>query len=272
MHHRFVALGLLASVLSLSGGALGGDDKIRPSKPAKHVPATFLGKDPHGPLARVVDGKVAKPEDGACTAWGVRGDVWNAVDAFGQIVGAAKVTELERYDVSGCDELTLTKTKGERGVGLFVRGSYEPLAIRKVTLAESVKKDLAAIIAKRDARVPETNHGAEKKPELALDQRMIAYEVQGGATTVLVGGRAISVLRLEQGKWTLEHEKMPQADLVWEEPDMFLPIGVLDMDADGRPEIVVHERYIDGYSDFTLTQNGEQKWSEVSAGIWGAHA
>lgn len=272
MHHRLVALGLLASVLATSGGALGKDDSVRTPRPAKHVPAKFLGKDPHGPLARVVDGKVAQPEEEACTNWGKVGDVWNAVDSFGQVVGTAKVTELDRYDVSGCDELALTKTKGEAGAGLFVRGDYEALAIRKVTLAESVKKDLAELIAKRDARVPEASHGVKKKPELPLDRRMIAYEVEDGVTTVMVGGRAMSILRLEKGRWISEHEKIPEADLVWEEPDMFLPIGVLDMNADGKPEIVVHERYVDGYSDFTFTQNAAKKWAEVSAGIWGAHA
>jgi hypothetical protein len=101
-------------------------------------------------------------------AWGIRGEEWKALDSLGRVVGAAKVTDLERYDVTDCDELTLKRTKGEVGAGLFVRGSYEPLAIRAHELSKSLTTDLAKIVAKRDARVPKSQHGGPMKPELPL--------------------------------------------------------------------------------------------------------
>lgn len=147
-----------------------------------------------------------------------------------------------------------------------------PAQLQRVDLGEAVKKDLAALIARRDERVPAPTHGATKKPELALDARMIAFRREGGETIVMVGGRAMTILRLDGGRWVTEHERLATAEEVWEEPDIFMPVGVLDMNGDGRAEIVVHERYIDGYSDFTFTRDEAGRWSEVAAGIWGAFA
>jgi hypothetical protein len=260
------------AVVAMTPGVRADASTSRSAKPAKHVPPQFLGKDPHGPLARVVSGKVVAPEEHACTTWGVRGETWKAVDALGRVVGEAKVTGLDRYDVSGCDELTLKRSSGKAGVGVFVRGSYEPLPLRRVSLPEEQRRELARRIAKRDSRVPKPSRRIEKKPELPLAKRMVAYREEDGPIRVVVGGRAFSVFRLEEGRWILEHEQLPTAEEVWEEPDTFMPISVLDMNADGRPEIVLHARLIDGYSDFTLTSDERHRWSEISAGIWGAFA
>src|SRR5262245_16606112 len=90
----------------------------------------FLGKEPHGPLARVNATQIVEPEAHACRRWGKRGQRWLALDKLGSVVGEAKVTLLDYYDYTGCDELVLRRTKGRAGAGIFVRGRYRPLALQ----------------------------------------------------------------------------------------------------------------------------------------------
>ncbi|MBL8743429.1 MAG: hypothetical protein JNK04_20105 [Myxococcales bacterium] len=272
---RLIAFMLtVAGLVSVSHTA---DAKRSRSESAKRAPAQFLGLKPHGPLARVEGGVVVEPEGPACRTWHRDGREWKALDAFGRLVGTARVSGAERYDVTSCDELTLERVSGRRGVGVFARGSYQPLAIDPWKPSVTARRRLEELVAARDARLPK----ARSKKDVALSRRMLAYRVKGRAPRVVVGGRAISVYRFERGSWIVEREELPCEasdlrkqscrDTVWD-PEMYRPIAVLDMNGDGRPEVVVHEAFLDSYADFTLTETMSGVWKRIEAGIHGAFA
>lgn len=234
---------------------------------AKPQPARFLGKDPHGPLAVAIGRKLVSPPDAACRTWATKGSTWATLDAFGRIVGKARVEALERYDVTNCDELTMKTVAGSSGVGLYVTGDYEPAKIERFKLSVTAWRELEASIAKRDLALPKSSL---TDPELPLAKRLLAWKTPGGDRFAVAGGRALSVLQRSKGAWVEVHRITPsRAELA--HADMYLPVGVLDMNRDGRAEIVVHERHLDAYGDFTLTP-ARGSYRMVPAGISGGFA
>jgi hypothetical protein len=234
---------------------------------AKPEPARFLGKDPHGPLAVATGRRLDSPPDAACRTWAKKGSRWATLDAFGRVVGKARVATLERYDVTNCDEVTLKTVAGSAGVGLYVTGDYEPAKIERWKLSGMAWRELEDSIAKRDRALPKSSLTAEDPP---LRKRLLAWKTPSGDRFAVVGGRALSVLLRSKNAWLVVHRITPiKAELA--HADMYLPIGVLDMNGDGRTEIVVHERYLDAYGDFTLTPVGGS-YRLLPAGISGAFA
>lgn len=227
----------------------------------------FLGKDPHGPLAVAKGSKLASPASSACRTWAARGSRWHALDAYGQIVGEAEVTGMDRYDVTNCDELVMASAVGEEGVGVYASGGYRPLALRPWTIAGAARQELRELVRRRDRSLPRSRL---KEPELGLGRRLLAWTTPEGQRFAAVGGRALTLLRRDRGAWVVLEQRTPGADEVTH-ADKFMPLSALDMNADGAAEIVVHERSIDSYADFTLTPRAGG-YDLVEAGIHGAFA
>ncbi|NUP12687.1 MAG: hypothetical protein HOW73_42145 [Polyangiaceae bacterium] len=255
---------VLAALLALAPSTSLARPKAK--KTAAPTEVQFLGKDPHGPLAVVKDKVVATPKESACRTWAPANSLWNTVDQLGRVVGRARVTGMERYDVTNCDELVLETTSGRDGAGIFVRGDYVAMDLKAAKLTEKASKDLEELVKKRDKVVA---RGDNKEKDAPLSKRLITWTMPSGETFAVAGGRAVTVFRLDKGTWTVIHEILPGKDIAG---TVFTPLSVLDMNGDGRPEMVIHEAGIDAYSDFTLTPNERGGFKSVEAGIHGAFA
>jgi len=240
----------------------------RDARPKESDEVRFLGLEPHGPLAVARKGALDSPKSSACRTWAPLGSVWTSLDELGQVVGKARVTYLDRYDVTNCDELSLETTKGKDGAGIFVKGAYTPLALVPWKPPAKAQKSLLHHIAKeRDPKLPKAS---EKGRDLPIAERALMFETPSGEQYAIVGGRGISILRWTGQSWQSELEYAPKKSEVGF-PDMFKPIAVLDMNGDGAFEVVMHERYIDAYADITWTRR-KGKWISIEAGIHGAFA
>ena len=229
----------------------------------------FLGLHPHGPLARVTQGKIQTPEPGACRSWGKRGASWLALDRFGRIAGTARIRALDRYDVTNCDELTLTRESGKAGVGLFVSERYRPLEITAWTPSKDAERALTRLVKRRDRPLVKP-HDIDAR-NLPSGARRLFFRTPEGTRRVAVGGKALTVYRLERSTWQREQELPPNPE--GDFADTFLIAGVLDMNGDGAPELVAHWAGIDGYHDLTLSLgSGSTRWRMVETGIHGAYA
>jgi hypothetical protein len=229
----------------------------------------FLGLHPHGPLARVTDGKLEEPEPGACRTWGKRGASWLTLDRFGRVVGRARVNATDRYDVTNCDELTLARERGKGGVGLFVSGGYQPLEIAAWSPSKRAERTLTKLTRMRDQPLARPHDIPTK--QLPSAARRLFFRTPDGARRAAVGGKALTVYRFERGAWQREHQLRPSGEGDFAES--FLIAGVLDMNADGAPELVVHWAGIDGYHDLTLSLGGGgSRWRTLCSGISGAYA
>jgi hypothetical protein len=228
----------------------------------------FLGLEPHGPLALVRSGKLTSPEEGACRIWGRRGTTWSSLDTFGRVVGEVAVTDMDRYDVTNCDELVLRTREGAGGAGVYVAGAYEAAPIEPWLIPAGPRRVLETLVRMRDAKLPAASH--ESKVDVPLDDRLLSYRAPNGDEMAVIGGRGLTVLRLEKGEWRLLFALSPAEGEVGP-VDMFRPLAVVDMNGDSKPEIVIHERAVDAYSDFTLTPSGEG-FDVVEPGITGAFA
>lgn len=264
-----LAAALLVSGPSLASpkGRAASPDRRRATIAQREV--RFLGLDPHGPLALVKGRKLESPPPAACRRWGPKGSRWSSLDAFGRVVGEVEVVAMERYDVTNCDELALETRSGKPGAGVYASNGYSPLELGPSRATPAERKSLEAIVRARDAALPKARFD-EKKRDPALSARMLAFRTPSGEEIAVVGGRGLSVYRIERGAWSTVHEIRPKKTEVGH-VDMYRPLAALDMNGDGDVEIVVHERDVDAYADFTLTR-ARRGYRIVDAGIHGAFA
>lgn len=258
------SLALAALLLAPSSGA------ARPRKAtARAAPVVsvrgqtrFLSKDPHGPLALAKGSGLSAPAASACRTWGDADGVWYTLDRLGHVVGKAEVTGMERYDVTNCDELHLEPVVGGAGAGIFASKGYQAAALSSWKPGGKALAELQGLIRRRDRPL-----GGR---DLPLEQRTIAWKAPDGGEWAVVGGRRLTVLRREAGAWRVMHKIEPprreEAAL-----DRFMPVAVLDMNGDGKIEIVVHEDQLTSYSDFTLTPSS-RGYRRIDAGIHGSTA
>ena len=258
MHRGFVVL----LVMALSGTA----------QAKAKAPVDFIGFEPHGPLARVSGGRISSPSESACRSWAKKGSTWTALDRLGRVVGRARVSDLWRYDLSNCDELTF---EGPQGAGIFVRGDYVPIAMAEWTPTPKMRRELQRVIGRRDAAIPPMPESSHEAVKFSFEKRSIFFQVPGQAPRVVVGGRALTVLRWKKGRFEIEHREnfdtLGHANIQEQCEFSYLPIAALDMNGDGSIEIVVHEHTCDVYGDFTLMRDGS-RWRTVYAGISGGYA
>jgi hypothetical protein len=238
----------------------------------------FLGSTPAGPLAVVRGDAIRTPDRRACRSWGKLGSEWHELDALGRVVGRSRVAAKEFYEYSGCDELTLRHVAGQKGVGLYVdpRADYKaPLAARW-TPGPAAMADLERIANARQSKVEN------------LDGRVIPLRTRGffftfGATKggtrdraakhyAVIGGVSLVVAELRGGRWVVIYENLPPKNRAI--GSGYEVLAVTDMNADGRPEVFVHEKEEHGewYGDATFIEGADGTWTRVGPGIFGSTA
>jgi hypothetical protein len=231
----------------------------------------FLGAQPIGPLARVSGGKIDTPDPRACRTWGSIGSRWLELDALGQIAGEMKVVSGEYYDVSGCDELSLERLRGHRGAGVYV----DALAAYRPPRASRWRPDAGAAAALERLSSARQSKIKDLDPSVRVpfnDRAFFLAWGESGERYALVGGKSVLVFTFRGGRWDNVHEETPPKMRALERG--FAVLAVTDMDGDGQPEIVVHEREEQGewYGDATLSLGADGTWRRIAPGIFGSTA
>jgi hypothetical protein len=242
----------------------------KPARPMAPPAVRYLGGDPIGPLAVVRDGMVSEPSSSACRTWGKAGSRWTELDAYGRPAGEVVVTGGERYDVTNCDELSVKRTQGRGGAGVYVASSapsttspYEPSR-----LGETSREDLERVAVGVERTVKEVESGVKKGPRAML----VFQDRKSGARFAVVGGRALVIARWDGSRWMVEHVQKPVEKKAI--AGAYKPRAVVDMTHDGQPSVVFHglEGSGETYFDETLVRSKDGHWHTVEAGIHGSTA
>ncbi|MGZ3473078.1 MAG: hypothetical protein ACXWUG_01415 [Polyangiales bacterium] len=265
-----------------------------PSKPVKDKAChdqgavRFVGDEPSTPLAMVKKGKIMEPGQHCCAPWARRGSRWKTLDAYGQVIGEAELAGGEGYDVSQCYELGYTLKKGKAGVGLFVDTSEHPWKAPKSAAwapTDAEKIALHKVVTDLEhAMVPQASWSCDPKvvalPFSARELFFTApkgYEDADGDKAVrwaVIGGPILVIARLQKdGRWVARYVDASFTDSCT--PHAYTPRAAFDMDADGTPEIVVHEDFGDSFGDTVLTLDRagfEGKWVVASEAVAGSTA
>ncbi len=239
----------------------------------------ILGDDPVTPFAYVKKGKLTEAGIECCAQWARAGSHWKSVDAYGAVVGEMEVTGGEGYDVSQCYELELTKTQGQKGVGLYLQGDYTPpksviwapKATERAALAES-------IVQLEKQMVPKSEY-TECEAARPFAERVLYFDKGNSNDSVrekwaVVGGPLLVVARLQgDGKWITRYvDTFGSSSCALR---TYQPRAVFDADADGVPEIFLHYDYGDGFGDAMLGYvftGFEGKWETAAISVGGSTA
>jgi hypothetical protein len=231
----------------------------------------FLGADPIGPLAVARGGAVTTPGDRACRSWGPVGSRWRELDAFGRIAGEVTVAGRAYYEVSRCDELEVRRVSGRPGAGVYVdaRATYRAPRVEAWQPGADATAALEALARDRQRGI----QNLDPARHVPLQQRVLFFEWSAtGERYAVVGGQSLIVVLFRGGRWEVAYEQKPEK--MRSQDEGYRPLVVTDMNADGRPEIVVHHKEERGewYGDFTLSLRADGTWHEVGPGIFGSTA
>jgi hypothetical protein len=231
----------------------------------------FLGSDPIGPLAVVQGGVVKTPGDRACRSWAPVGSRWRELDTFGRVAGEVTVESREYYEVCRCDELHVRRLNGKPGAGVFVdaRVAYRTPAVASWQPARDAAAAFDALVRAHQDGI----RNLDPAHRVPFERRALFFEWSAtGQRYAVVGGTSLLVLRFEGGRWVMAHEQKPEK--MRSQDAGYKALVVTDMNADGRPEIVVHHKEERGewYGDFTLSLQPDGSWQEVAPGIFGSTA
>ena len=209
----------------------------------------WMASDPHVPLAEVFLDELRSPPPGACTDWPARRHRWIAVDAWGQPVGTHVSLGAEGYDVTECYEMRTRVIDGELGVGLLASIGYRPGPSFRDTPSDADRDGLRGFLDRIDAV-----YGAPEPPVEPMYFRSVDHE---GTPThnAVIGGRVLVVAQLVEGAWVLRHLENRYGLDTWSSAP-YRPLAVLDLDGDGRPEIVFRESELAAWNDSILVSTG----------------
>jgi hypothetical protein len=275
MVYSRIAVGVMAMAMLLGPSPAHarkphGHHRVQAAKAPTH-PIRFLGVHPVGPLARVVGGVVAEPEKGACRRWGPNGSRWHELDALGRIVGEVQIKGREYYDVSQCDELFVRQVSGHEGAGVYVdaRVPYQAPEAKHWRPSRTAQAALERLVHHHQRGIENilpSLHVPFSKRSLFFE-RPSAHE-----RYAMVGGRSLLLLLWRDDRWTIVYEEKPPK--MRSQDRGYEPMAVVDMNGDGRPELVYQFREEGGewYGDWTLSQRADGKWVRIRAGIFGSTA
>jgi len=209
--------------------------------------------------------------------------LWQAIDAYGQIVGEAKISFGEGYDVTQCYEYSLKTTRGSQGTGIYVSklGNWKAGSSTQWVPSNVQRKNLDVLLMQIGRTIKPLSEKGDAAREKKLDRHILFFKsksenADGGETVdyhAVVGGRFLAIVALtEAGKWVLNYLSLDFANMDYlpsEGP--YVPLAVFDMDLDGSPEIIVHTTEGPSWQDIVLRQffNG-WAWEQAAMSVGGA--
>lgn len=280
-----ILLGLTVALLSLA--SLGADAEAKGKKQKKPKPRAdtsvlFMASDPHVPLAITDKGsfvpfEVAGKRCGDPKKWAKVGSSWRALDAWGQVAGEFTIASKERYDVTGCDEVTMTKTSGEDGAKLFVSGeSWKP----KPTVEFAATDAQRAAFAKALGAALDLYGAPPKAKERGASGFRVAYfsapktNDDGTHPTeawAIATGPMLVFAHLVDDAWKVTRAE-PPFDRDYDGVDHFKLVSIFDMDGDGSPEVIVNENNLDAWNEEVFSLVEPCGWSAVVVSPGGSTA
>ncbi|MCA9521009.1 MAG: hypothetical protein KC609_08555 [Myxococcales bacterium] len=265
-----VALVLILGVAAARAESPKQRTPTRVSSPARTT-VRFLGADPIGPLAQVSRGRLASPPKGACRRWGTKGSRWRKLDILGRVVGIVRVKAREYYHYTRCYELRMTRHEHLPGPGLYVdaRAPYVPPKAERWEPDAKALRALERIAAARQRGI--ANLVPSQRVPFAKRSFFFVWS-KSGTRYAVVGGVSLLVLVADRAGWRVVFERKPPRMRSSDRGHALL--SVTDMDADGRPEIVVRHRENGGewYGDFTISLRPDGTWLHLEPGIFGSTA
>jgi len=255
----------------------------RAPAPAAPVMSYFLAGDPHVPLAvahgNLVRSAVGDAERGhSCgsrSRWRAPASRWNAIDAWGQLVGSYTVESFDDYDVTGCAEISFVGAPRNDGALLFVSAdsSWRPSPPARWSPSAIEHRAFDAALSDVVRGHAQTNIMRECK-EIPDETRFFEIKTGAASQRFAVGGRNGGYLvasLASDGSWS--------RDLVKSEPVRapdytmcYRPVAVFDMNGDGVPEIVMRQSEPASWADFVLMRSLTGHWQVVATSPGGSTA
>jgi len=252
----------------------------------------WVGSDPSTPLAAVVQHEISSAGVACCALWGRAGSHWKEVDAYGEVVSEAQLSsDSEAYDVTGCAEYTFHSKisrsaagTGHAGVGLWFRGAWSPPPSARWLPTPAQQRSLFELAARLDPPVARSEAGCSSVPKSGASKHPVLfftvdYRLEANRPRLLpfavVGGPVLLLARLQSnGRWLASRmETFGSSDRCGD--TVYRPRAVFDMNADGRPELIIHRDFGDSFDDMVLSLHPTQpggNWSVVALGVHGATA
>ncbi len=260
----------LASVLLLVGVA---------RADASPAPASyFLAGNPHVPLAVVKGGVIAsavRPDErgktcGPRTRWSTARSRWRAIDAWGSVVGTYTLRAGERYDVTGCWEVSFASPPPHDRTLLFVSedSAWSPSASLEWKPSAGERAAFAGMLAR-------IGHGHSQTglPETLSEVKTETRFFEDSGTKMAIGGKCGGwiVASLANGAWSVVSQERSSKT---ENRLCYRPLAVFDMNGDGAPEIVLRFTEGDGewWGESVLERGANGRWSEVAGSPGGSTA
>ncbi|MEI8257982.1 MAG: hypothetical protein WCJ30_20085, partial [Deltaproteobacteria bacterium] len=262
----------------------------------------WYGAEPHVPFARVrsaVGGRSERAIESAghtaCGSWSRVSARWDAVDRWGQVLASSRLTAREYYDVSGCYEVTFDADGPPPAGGvqwqpgravLYQRGGWQPRPSMEWTLTPAERADHTRFMEVFAPMVLVPRPTPSDEPAVAgtpvadrtlcfrftdqgdRDNNIAPYERYFAVT----GGRLLVIAERSGGQWIARYLLNQLGNARWSQGVSYRPIAVLDMNGDGRPEVVYHDSEGSGesFGDAAVSLDPGDIWTEVARSIGGS--
>ncbi|MFK7930417.1 MAG: hypothetical protein AB8H79_19670 [Myxococcota bacterium] len=239
----------------------------------------WLASNPRVPLAIVDDQSIASPDASCCAAWKSPDTPWQGIDAWGQSLNIARVTGDHEYDASQCWELTLTPNNDNGRAALYVSGDWTPSPSFEWQPSPQQHAEFTAFVAAlRILTVSPEYHQADytkrRDPQPAffeLPKSDDAHNVHPTKFAAMGGSTFALAYIASDGTWKLgtllNDTAIPVGPV-----DTYDIVAIVDMNADGLPEVVVHTDEGPAWNDVVLTlHNPYQRyaWSITATSVLG---
>lgn len=239
----------------------------------------WLASRPRVPFAIVEDGSIASADAACCKPWSSSETRWQGIDAWGQALGTARVSEADYYDATQCWELTLKPEDKNARPALYVSGDWAPSPSFEWQPSRQERADFSAFLAALQAMTvsPEYHRGGYTKRRdppptfFKLPPTDDSHNVHP-TNFAVVGGSTFAVAYIAGDRqWKLgtllNDTAIPVGPV-----DTYDVVAIVDMDADGFPEVVVHSDEGPAWNDVVLKlDNPYQRyaWSPIASSILG---
>jgi hypothetical protein len=249
---------------------------VRSSRCADSSLLRIIGDDPSTPLATVEAGEIREAGASCCDPWARKGTLWTAVDAYGSVVGGARVSAPEAHGVSGCAELEFKRQGGPPGVGLYLSGPYMPRRTAEWEPNAKEMKDLAQMVTSLEAAMVPTPSSAcsEDAVPVPIQQRALFFMTHGSRgrrSWAVVGGPLLVLARKQDdGRWVARSVDALAADKC--SPGAYQPKAAFDIDGDGLPEVFVHFDWGDSFGELLFELDTEGALHQVAESVAGPTA